>query len=46
MKLQKIVDGQCTKLEGVADVALLLAAFRSNALTGQSLVFSHGSFMQ
>ena len=30
----------------VALVALLFAAFPSNALTGQSLVVSHGWFMQ
>ena len=27
-------------------VALMLAAFESNALTGQSIVVSHGWFMQ
>jgi 3-hydroxybutyrate dehydrogenase len=30
----------------VAEAALFLAAFESNALTGQSLVVSHGWFMQ
>jgi len=30
----------------VAEAALFLASFGSNALTGQSLVVSHGWFMQ
>jgi 3-hydroxybutyrate dehydrogenase len=30
----------------VAEVALLLASFPLNALTGQSLIVSHGWFMQ
>ena len=34
------------KLEDVAEVALLFAAFISNALTGRSLIVSHGRFMQ
>ena len=33
-------------LEDVAEAALFFAAFNSNALTGQSLVVSHGWFMQ
>jgi 3-hydroxybutyrate dehydrogenase len=44
--LKETVDGQFTTLEDVAEVALLFAAFPSNALTGQSLVVSHGWFMQ
>src|SRR3989440_4921232 len=44
--LKDTVDGQFTSLEDVAEVALLFAAFPSNALTGQSLVVSHGWFMQ
>jgi 3-hydroxybutyrate dehydrogenase len=32
-------------VEDVAGVALLFAAFPSNALTGQSLVVSHGWYM-
>src|ERR1700730_7090457 len=39
-------DGQCTTAEDVAEVAMLFASFPSNALTGQSLVVSHGWFMQ
>jgi 3-hydroxybutyrate dehydrogenase len=44
--LKETVDGEFTTVEDVADVALLFAAFPSNALTGQSLVVSHGWFMQ
>ena len=44
--LKETVDGEFTTVEDVAQVALLFAAFPSNALTGQSLVISHGWFMQ
>jgi 3-hydroxybutyrate dehydrogenase len=44
--LRETVDGEFTTAEDVAEVALLFAAFGSNALTGQSLVVSHGWFMQ
>jgi 3-hydroxybutyrate dehydrogenase len=44
--LKDTVDGEFTTLEDVAEVALLFASFGSNALTGQSLVVSHGWFMQ
>ncbi|MEN9559413.1 MAG: hypothetical protein RLZZ502_624, partial [Pseudomonadota bacterium] len=44
--LKDTVDGEFTTLEDVAEVALLFAAFRSNALTGQSLIVSHGWTMQ
>lgn len=40
------VDGQFTTLQDVAETALFFAAFPSNALTGQSLVVSHGWFME
>jgi 3-hydroxybutyrate dehydrogenase len=40
------VDGEFTTMEDVADVALMFAAFPTNALTGQSLVVSHGWFME
>ena len=40
------VDGEFTTLEDVAEIAYLFAAFPSNALTGQSLVVSHGWFME
>jgi 3-hydroxybutyrate dehydrogenase len=44
--LKETVDGQFTTLEDVAQVALFFASFPSMALTGQSLVVSHGWFMQ
>ena len=44
--LKETVDGEFTTVEDVAEVALLFAGFNSNALTGQSLVVSHGWFMQ
>jgi 3-hydroxybutyrate dehydrogenase len=44
--LKETVDGEFTTVEDVAETALFLAAFRSNALTGQSIVVSHGWFMQ
>jgi 3-hydroxybutyrate dehydrogenase len=40
------VDKQFTTVEDVAEIALLFAAFPTNALTGQSLVVSHGWFME
>ncbi|SOC12653.1 3-hydroxybutyrate dehydrogenase [Stappia indica] len=39
------VDQQFTTIEDVAEVAYLFAAFPTNALTGQSLVVSHGWYM-
>ncbi len=44
--LKDTVDGEFTTTQDVAEVALLFASFPSNALTGQSLVVSHGWFMQ
>jgi 3-hydroxybutyrate dehydrogenase len=44
--LKDTVDGEFTTTDDVAQVALFLAAFDSNALTGQSIVVSHGGFMQ
>ena len=44
--LKETVDGEFTTLDDVAEVALLFASFPSNALSGQSLVVSHGWFMQ
>lgn len=44
--LKNTVDGEFTTVEDVARVALFFAAFDTNALTGQSLVVSHGWFMQ
>jgi 3-hydroxybutyrate dehydrogenase len=44
--LKETVDGEFTTVQDVAEVALLFASFGTNALTGQSLVVSHGWFMQ
>ncbi len=43
--LKDTVDAEFTTVEDVANLALLLAAFPSAALTGQSLVVSHGWYM-
>jgi 3-hydroxybutyrate dehydrogenase len=44
--LKDTVDGEFTTVDDVAETALFLASFGSNALTGQSIVVSHGWFMQ
>ncbi len=44
--LKDTVDGEFTTTQDVAQTALFLAAFPTNALTGQSIVVSHGWFMQ
>ena len=44
--LGQTVDKEFTTIEDVAEVALLFASFPTNALTGQSLVVSHGWFME
>lgn len=44
--LGRTVDKEFTTIEDVAEVALMFAAFPTNALTGQSLVVSHGWFME
>jgi 3-hydroxybutyrate dehydrogenase len=44
--LKDTVDGEFTTVADVAETALFFASFESNALTGQSLVVSHGWFMQ
>ncbi len=44
--LKETVDGEFTTVDDVAAVALFFAGFETNALTGQSLVVSHGWFMQ
>jgi 3-hydroxybutyrate dehydrogenase len=40
------VDGEFTTLEDVAEVAVMFARFPTNALTGQSLIVSHGWAME
>ncbi len=44
--LGQTVDHEFTTVEDVAEVAWMFAAFPTNALTGQSLVVSHGWFME
>lgn len=44
--LKDTVDGEFTTVDDVAQTALFFASFGSNALTGQSLVVSHGWFME
>jgi 3-hydroxybutyrate dehydrogenase len=45
MMLGETVDKQFTMISDVADVALTLAAFQTNALTGESIIVSHGWHM-
>jgi 3-hydroxybutyrate dehydrogenase len=44
--LKETVDGEFTTVEDVASAVLYFAGFPTNALTGQSLVVSHGWFME
>lgn len=44
--LKETVDGEFTTVEDVAEAAVFFASFGSNALTGQSLIVSHGWSMQ
>jgi 3-hydroxybutyrate dehydrogenase len=44
--LKETVDGEFTTVEDVAEAAVFFAGFPSNALTGQSLIVSHGWFME
>lgn len=44
--LRETVDGEFTTVEEIARTALFLASFPTNALTGQSLIVSHGWCMQ
>ncbi len=44
--LGNTVDTEFTTVEDIAEVALFFAAFETNALTGQSLLASHGWFME
>ncbi len=44
--LKDTVDGEFTTVADVAEVALMFAAFPTNALTGQSLIVSHGWTME
>ena len=44
--LKETVDGEFTTVDDVARTAVFLADFPTSALTGQSIVVSHGWFMQ
>lgn len=44
--LRETVDGEFTTAEDVAEAAVFFAAAKTNALTGQSLIVSHGWFME
>lgn len=44
--LKDTVDGEFTTIDDVAQTALFFASFGTNALTGQSLVVSHGWYME
>ena len=44
--LKETVDGEFTTVDDVAEACLYFASSKTNALTGQSLVVSHGWFME
>jgi len=44
--LKDTVDGEFTTVEDVAEAALFFASFPSRALTGQSIIVSHGWVME
>ena len=44
--LGQTVDGVFTTVQDVAETVKFLCEFPSNALTGQSIVVSHGWYMQ
>jgi 3-hydroxybutyrate dehydrogenase len=44
--LRETVDHQFTTVEDIAEIALMLATHKTNALTGQSIIVSHGWHMQ
>jgi 3-hydroxybutyrate dehydrogenase len=44
--LKETVDGEFTTTQDVARTAIFLASFPTNALTGQSIIVSHGWHMQ
>ncbi len=43
--LGETVDKEFTMISDVAEIALVLAAFKTNALTGESIIVSHGWHM-
>ena len=44
--LKETVDGEFTTVQDVAEAVLYFAGAKTNALTGQSLIVSHGWFME
>ena len=46
MMLRQTVDGEFTTTEDVAEAILLFGGLKTNALTGKSLVVSHGWFLE
>lgn len=44
--LKETVDGEFTSTDDVAEAVLYFAASKTNALTGQSIIVSHGWFME
>ena len=44
--LKHTVDGEFTTTADIAEIAVFLAGFSSNALTGQSIIASHGWHME
>ena len=44
--LKETVDGEFTTVEDVAEAVMYFAGSKTNALTGQSIVVSHGWFME
>ncbi len=44
--LGQTVDAEFTTVEDIAEVAYFFAGFETNALTGQSIVASHGWYME
>ena len=44
--LKETVDGEFTTVEDVAEAVMYFAGAKTNALTGQSIIVSHGWFME
>jgi 3-hydroxybutyrate dehydrogenase len=44
--LKETVDGEFTTVEDVAEAVMYFAGSKTNALTGQSIIVSHGWFME
>ena len=44
--LRQTVDGEFTTVEDVAEAVMYFAGAKTNALTGQSIIVSHGWFME